>query len=237
MDIGNYEKYISAETMMGPSCVRILEELLDKYPLRPAPEDLILDLGCGKGLTSLVIARETGAKVYANDLWVSTEENRKRFMQWGVDGQILPFREDANKLSFKEKQFDALVSVDSYHYFAGSEGFFQERILPFLKDGGIVLIGIPGLKSAYAGRAGELLSDWLGEDAYMFRSQDEWRGLIGSDERMESAAVWEMECFEEAWNEWLSVDHKFARGDRQYFESVIRPYTCFIGIYVKLKGI
>jgi len=60
--------------MMGPNCVRLLGELFDKYPLQLTPDDLVLDLGCGTGLTSLVIAKETGAKVYANDLWVSAEE-------------------------------------------------------------------------------------------------------------------------------------------------------------------
>jgi len=34
--------------MMGPNCVRILKELFDKYPLELIPDDLVLDLGCGK---------------------------------------------------------------------------------------------------------------------------------------------------------------------------------------------
>ena len=44
LDINNYKKYISEETMMGPNSVRILAELLDKYPLRFAADDRILDL-------------------------------------------------------------------------------------------------------------------------------------------------------------------------------------------------
>ena len=171
MSISDYKKYFSSETMMGPNSVRVLEELFDKYPLQLAPNDLILDLGCGKGLTSLVIAKETGARVYANDLWISAEENGKRFAQWGVGEQITPVCEDANDLHFDEKQFDALVSIDAYHYIAGYEGFFQEKIMPFVKDGGIVLIGIPGLKNEYSDRAEELLSNWLGDEAYMFKAQ------------------------------------------------------------------
>ena len=55
MNIDNYKAYISAETMMGPNSVRILAELFDKYPLQLVPDDMILDLGCGTGLTSLII--------------------------------------------------------------------------------------------------------------------------------------------------------------------------------------
>lgn len=235
MDISNYKEYISEETMMGPNSVRILAELFDKYPLQAALDDLILDLGCGTGLTSLVIAKETGARVYANDLWVSAEENEKRFAQWGVSGQITPVCEDASHLHFEEKQFNALVSIDSYHYFAGHKGFFQEKLLPFMKDNGVVLIGIPGLKDEYEGHAEELLSDWLGDEAYMFKSPGLWKELIGSNDRVELVKTWEMDCFDKAWNDWLAVDNEFARGDRQYFETMIRPYTCFVGIYIKLK--
>ena len=135
MNMDDYKAYVSAETMMGPNSVRILAELFEKYPLQLAPNDMVLDLGCGTGLTSLIIAKETGAKVFANDLWVSAQENEKRFAAWGVEEQVTPVCEDANSLPFEEKQFQALISIDAYHYFAGSKGFFQEKILPFIKDG------------------------------------------------------------------------------------------------------
>lgn len=237
MDISNYKKYISEETMMGPNSVRVLEELFNRYPLKLTADDAILDLGCGTGVTSFVIAKETGARVYANDLWVSAEENGKRFAQWGVGEQVIPICEDANHFHFQEKQFNALVSIDSYHYFAGHKGFFQEKILPFMKDNGVVLIGIPGLKDEYTGRAKELLSGWLGDDAYMFKSPKNWKELIGSNDRIESVKTWEMDCFAKAWNEWLATNNEFAQGDRQYFEEIIRPYTCFVGIYIKLKEV
>ena len=79
MNFNDYIMYISADMLMGPNSARLLEELLKKYPLKLNENNQILDLGCGKGLTSLIIAKETGAKVYANDLWIRAEDNKKRF--------------------------------------------------------------------------------------------------------------------------------------------------------------
>ena len=45
MHIDNYKAYISAETMMGPNSVRILAELLEKYPLQLGPVERIIELG------------------------------------------------------------------------------------------------------------------------------------------------------------------------------------------------
>ena len=158
-----------------------------------------------------------------------------RFAKWGVEGQITPVCEDASHLPFEKEQFHALISIDSYHYFAGNKGFFQEKILPFMKDDGMVLIGVPGLKEEYKGRAKELLSDWIGEDAYMFKSPKHWKEIIGNSDRIQSVKTWEMDCFSEAWDDWLAANNKFALGDKKYFEAVIKPYTCLVGIYIKLK--
>lgn len=49
----------------------------------------------GKGLTSFAIAKEIVAKVYANDLWISAEENAERFEKWGIAEQVIPVHEYA----------------------------------------------------------------------------------------------------------------------------------------------
>ncbi len=125
----------------------------------------------------------------------------------------------------------SLVSVDAYHYFAGKKGFFQEKILPFMKDGSVVLIAVPGMKDEYGDRANELIFGWLGDEACLFKSPQHWKELIGSHDRIEEVNTWEMECFDKAWNDWLAADSEFARGGKQHFETMIQPYTCFVGIY------
>ena len=49
----------------------------------------------------------------------------------GVDEQIISVNEDANMLHFNKGQFDALVSIDSYHYFVTNKGFFEEKYFLF----------------------------------------------------------------------------------------------------------
>lgn len=51
-----YKIYFNKEYLMGPSSVRLLEEILEKYPLKKGMR--VLDLSCGKGLTTLFLAKE-----------------------------------------------------------------------------------------------------------------------------------------------------------------------------------
>lgn len=235
MDLAFYRPYFTKDFLMGPNSLRVLKELLDKNPKTLGAGSLILDLGCGTGLTSFALCHETGAKVLANDLWISGEENEARFAAWGVGDRITAVQENADGLNFGKESFDAIVSIDSYHYFAGKEGYFQERILPFLKNGGVALFGVPGIKEKYDGQTIELLSPWLGEEAYMLRSVRQWRRLLGEAPDMVLAEVFELDCFEAAWQDWLAMDNPFAKGDAACWEQIIRPYTNFVGMIVWKK--
>ncbi len=231
-----YQAYFDFPYLMGPNSIRLLEEILEEYPLTLTSDQLVLDLGCGSGLTSLFIANETGATVYANDLWISEEENRQRFAQWQMQDRLIPVREDANQLSFAKEQFDAIISIDSYHYFAGKEGFFAEKILPFLKPGGVALIVVPGMKNQYHGRSEELMTAWLTDEAYMFQSADFWKSIIGTHKDMESVRTWELNAFDQPWQEWFSTGHEYALNDQSFYESLIKPYTAFVGMMVRKKS-
>jgi cyclopropane fatty-acyl-phospholipid synthase-like methyltransferase len=54
------------KNLMGPSAVRILDELCGRLNL--SPDMRVLDLGCGTGLTSICLAQEVGAQMFAADL-------------------------------------------------------------------------------------------------------------------------------------------------------------------------
>lgn len=51
-----YKELFNKEYLMGPNSVRLLEEMLEKYPLEQGIRVLVL--GCGKGLTSLFLAKD-----------------------------------------------------------------------------------------------------------------------------------------------------------------------------------
>ncbi len=230
-----YQKYFCIPYLMGPNSLRLLDELLDAYPMTFTQDDLVLDLGCGSGLTSLYLAFETGAKVYAADLWVPEADNRKRIEEWDVPDKIVPVHDDANDLHFEKESFDAIVSVDAYQYFGGSEGFFAEKILPFVKPGGTVLICVPGLKNKYSGRAEAFLKPWLGDEASLFRSADEWKQIIGTHPDIAEVRTWELFGFYIPWQEWFDTVHEFALRDKMFFDGIIKPFTGFVGIMVKKK--
>lgn len=235
MDLEFYRPFFTKDFLMGPNSLRILQVLLNKNPKSLGADSLILDLGCGTGLTSFALCHETGAKVLANDLWISGEENAARFAAWGVGDRITPVQENADNLNFEKESFDAIVSIDSYHYFAGSEGYFQKRILPFLKSGGVALFGVPGIKEEYDEKTIELLTSWLGEQACMFRSVRQWKKILGEDPNMGSVEVFELDGFEAAWQDWLAMDNPFAKGDAACWEQIIKPYTNFVGMIVRKR--
>ena len=71
------------QNLMGPSCLRLIDELTTRMNLQPAMR--VLDLGCGTGLTSIFLAQEFGVQVFATDLWISPSENYARIRQFGLE--------------------------------------------------------------------------------------------------------------------------------------------------------
>lgn len=46
-----------------------------------------------------------------------------------------------------------------------------------------------------------------------------------------------MSLFDLAWQEWFDTKHEYALNDKKYFDSMIKPFTNFVGIMVrKNKG-
>ena len=69
----------------------------------------------------------------------------------------------------------------------------------------------------------------------MLQSAKFWEKTIGTHEDIEEVRTWEMAGFELPWQEWFDTKHKYALNDLAQYESIIKPYTTFVGIMVKKK--
>ena len=234
-DIEKYRKYFTKDYLMGPNSFRLLDELIRRKP----PEVRFrrtLDLGCGFALTSFFIADETDAEyVYAYDLWIPATDNYLRIRENGLEDRVIPIHGDATALPFAHEYFDAVVSVDAYHYFGCREGVFADKILPFVKKGGHVLVAVPGLKSQPQGSLKQLFETWAeGDDAQLFRTAAWWEALLKKECGGNcDITVKEAECFDIAWQEWFDTEHEYAVRDREFLEKGLDRVLNFVLIYVR----
>lgn len=137
-----YDPAWMVENCMGPNPLWLLEDVLRDVHLRPGMR--VLDLGCGRGMTSVFLAREFDVDVVAADLWVDADRNQRRFGEAGVDSNVTAVHAEAHTLSFEEQTFDLIVSVDAYHYF-GTDDLYVGYITKFLQPDGQLAIAVPGL--------------------------------------------------------------------------------------------
>lgn len=105
------------------------------------PEMRVLDLGCGKGETSIFLARKFGVRVIAVDLWTDATFLHDKFSARGMPERIVPLNLDVTqRLPFAENYFDAIFCMNSFSFYGGSVEFLQ-HLLKHLKRGGEICIG------------------------------------------------------------------------------------------------
>lgn len=221
--------------IMGPNPIKLEEELLLDHQI-PA-HAVVCDLGSGQGLTSVFLAKEYGFTVYAADLWSDPAENRAFFDAMGLDRrQIIPVKADATDLPFEKNFFDAVVSTDSYNYFGRDERYLDDKLLPFVKPGGLVYIAIPGMKrDCHDHLPEELLLSWTPEQLDYMHDVDYWRDIVSQCRGAEVLSMREMESNDEVWADWLAQDNEYAVGDRKSMEAGGGKYLNFIAIVLRKK--
>ena len=129
---------------MGPNALWMAEALSEVMPIEPGMK--VLDLGCGAAISSIFLAKEFGAQVWAADLWIEASDNQNRVLEAGVGDLVTPIHAEAHTLPFAGEFFDAVVSFDAYHYF-GTADLYLGYLTDFLKPGGRVGTVSPALTS------------------------------------------------------------------------------------------
>jgi len=127
---------------MGPNVLWITEALCQVMDLRPGMR--VLDMGCGRAMSSIFLAKEFGVEVWATDLWINATDNWQRIREAGVEDRVFPIHAEARSLPYADEFFDAIVSLDSYHYFGTDVHYLEFYMLKLLRRGGQIGIVVPG---------------------------------------------------------------------------------------------
>jgi len=130
------------ERDMGPNPLWLLEELLEQQTVEPGSR--ILDLGCGRGATSVFLANELDAEVWAVDLRTDVVSLEATLAGAGVGESAHVVGADARHLPFADDVFDAIVSIDAWEYF-GTDDHFLPGLLRVLRPGGSIGMATPAM--------------------------------------------------------------------------------------------
>ncbi len=188
---------------MGPNVLWLTEALAGVMDLKPGMR--VLDLGCGRGMSSVFLAKEFGVQVFAADLWISPTDNFVRFEKAGLSDRVFPIQVEAHSLPFARSYFDAALSMDAYHYF-GTDDLYLKYFAGFLKEGAQVGIVVPGLAKDFEGPVPGHLTRrqengsvfWDPKECFSFHTASWWKrhwevtGLIDVERAERLPGGWEL---------------------------------------------
>ncbi len=195
---------------MGPNPLWFLEEVTARMGI--AANDRVLDLGCGRGMTSVFLAREFGARVFATDLWINADDNWTRFKEAGLGERICPIHAEAHDLPYAANFFDGAVSIDAYQYF-GTDDLYLGYLTRFVKPGGRIGLVMPSLTQDFDTPPKHLTrlrpatgnAFWDPTECWCFHTLDWWKrhfertGLVEVEHAETVADAWRL------WRDWELV--------------------------------
>ncbi|MBU1627778.1 methyltransferase domain-containing protein [bacterium] len=233
-----YDPVWVLENEMGPNALLLTEWLCQDMVLKPGMR--VLDMGCGKALSSIFLSKEYNVKVFANDLWITATENYERIRKEGLENQVFPIRAEAHTLPYAEGFFDAIISIDSYHYY-GTDELYLKYFIRFLKHGGQIGIVVPGLMKDFEnGIVPEHLGKkqasggifWDPKECFSFHTKDWWCRHF---EKTKLVSIEKTDDLEDGWKHWIQFEKaRKALGIRTRFPDDIETLMEDGGRYIGL---
>ena len=217
------------EGAMGSNVLWMTEWLCEGLELRPGMR--VLDLGCGKAKSSVFLAREFGAQVWATDLWIAATENWQRIRDAGLDGQVYPLHCDARALPFAAEFFDAIVALDCYPYF-GTDDLYLNYLVQFVKPGGPVAIAGAGIVEELPSPVPEHLREFWTQGAWALHSVAWWRQHW---ERTGLVEITTSDTMEDGWKLWSQWQREAWPDNTVEIETLEKDAGRFL-TYVRLVG-
>ena len=208
-----YDPMWIIDNQMGPNPLALTEFLAEPFDLKPGMR--VLDLGCGKGITSVFLAREYGVQVFAVDFdewegWTSPEMRWNHAKEHGVADLVVPIKADARHLPFAEGFFDAIICVDSYFYY-GKDDAFLGNVLRFLRPRGKIGMTVPGYMKDPGDNVPAYIKAFLNDELWTWETLAWWRDLW---ERSGLVAIDLADTLQDGWYFWQRWDetcHSFGK--------------------------
>jgi SAM-dependent methyltransferase len=203
------------------------EWLAEALDLRPGMR--VLDLGCGRALSSVFLRREFGVQMWATDLWFSPSENLRRVRDAGVGDGVFPIRADARSLPYAAEFFDAVVSIDSFVYY-GTDDLYLNALARLVKPGGPIAIAGAGLVQEIDGPVPEHLREWWMPDNWCLHSAAWWRrhwertGVVDISTADTLPDGWRL------WRDWLGVIAPGNEGEIRALEADAGRYLGYVRV-------
>ena len=188
------------ENSMGPNVLWLTEFLTRVMDLEPGMR--VLDLGCGRSISSIFLAKEFDLQVWAADLWVSPAENWQRVREAGLEDKVFPIQVEAHDLPFADHFFDAIVSIDAYQYFGTDDMYLGSHMAQLIKPGRQLGIVVPGLVREWPpGEMPEHLRPYWSFEMNSLHSPDWWHQHW---EKSGLVAVELSDMMPGGWEHWLN---------------------------------
>ena len=224
-----HPEWVIASVSGGANALWLTEWLAAALDLRPGMR--VLDLGCGRAMSSIFLRREFGVQVWATDLWFSASENIQRIRDAGVEDGVFPIHADARSLPFAAEFFDAIVCIDSFIYY-GTDDLYLNYLARFVKPGGPVGIAGAGLVREIEGPLPDHLREWWTQDLWCLHSATWWR------RHWERTGIMDIELADtmpDGWQLWLDWHRVVAPDNEAEIKALEADRGSYLG-YVRLVG-
>jgi SAM-dependent methyltransferase len=188
----------------GGNALWLTEWLCESLDLRPGMR--VLDLGCGRAMSSIFLHREFGVEVWATDLWFSAADNLQCVRDAGISEGVYPIHAEAHALPFAAEFFDAVVSIDSFQYY-GTDDTYAHYLTRLIKPGGLIAIAGAGLRHEFEGDIPPALRGWWEPNMACLHTHEWWQ------RHWHRSGVLEVICADympDAWQFWLQWQRALA---------------------------
>jgi cyclopropane fatty-acyl-phospholipid synthase-like methyltransferase len=215
-ELAGYSREAIYRDCCGGGALYLAARMVRTMALRPG--DIVLDLGCGKGETSIFLAHHFDVQVIAVDLWTPASYLHEKLVARGYRERIVPLNLDiTGRLPFAGEYFDAIFCMNSFSFYGGSIDFL-DHLLPHLKSGGQICIGSEVLSDEFT--AEQLQNP---PDVYSFRlpPPNEAVDVFEDDFKKQHTPAWWKELFERSGRLEVERCHELEDADVLY-EDLVR---------------